>query len=238
MDDYVQDKRDEAKKHRGVWYDSRADKFAAEIYSQGERHFLGHFATAEEAAAAYTAERAERPSGRAREGTFTSVFAEFLDTAQKDAKGTPLVEETLVYKGQEFYFDGVVFRGMRGKSRPFYKWISMCSVCGRIYDTMTATTPAVANGITRNCEAHRKGRKPVAKAKAAPAGAEADWAAVAHEVYSDLLLCSETIHVNMFLAECHRRFGGMPSGFKRFVVENGGSPVALRGEYIFSRTAK
>ena len=232
MDDYVQSRRDEAKDHRGVWYDSRADKFVAEVYSQGERHFLGHFPTAD----AYAAARAELPSGRSGEGSFVSAFQSFLDTCERDKKGAPLKDEILTYKDQLFYFDGIVFRSMKGRKRPFYQWLSTCSVCGGSYDTMTATSPAVAKGITRNCEAHRAGtRKAAAPRQSTQAGpAPQAWIDAANAALDAMSLVSDDFDPAAFAAACWDD-ETRPKGFLRFLLTSPQSPVIARDGKFFPR---
>jgi hypothetical protein len=237
MDDYVQSRRDEAKDHRGVWYDSRADKFVAEVYSQGERHFLGHFPTADAAADAYAAARAELPSGRSGEGSFVSAFQSFLDTCERDKKGAPLKDEILTYKDQLFYFDGIVFRSMKGRKRPFYQWLSTCSVCGGSYDTMTATSPAVAKGITRNCEAHRAGTRKAAAPRQSTQATDVPqaWIDAANAALDAMSLVSDDFEITTFMAACHAEVPDLPRSFGRFLIESPQSPVIARDGKLFPR---
>jgi hypothetical protein len=242
MDDYVQSRRDEAKDHRGVWYDSRADKFVAEVYSNGERHFLGHFPTADAAADAYATARAELPSGRSGEGTFVSAFQSFLDTCERDKKGAPALGETLTYKDQPFYFDGVVFRALKDRRRPFYKWASTCAVCGGPYDTMTATSPKVAKGITRTCETHRSGgRGSQRKASASRQSTSVDlgtapqeWIDAANAALDALSLVSDEFEPAAFVAACWDG-RARPKGFLRFLLTSPQSPVISRDGKFFPR---
>ena len=234
---YTADRRDEAKQHRGVWYDARADKFAAEVYSRGDRHFLGHFPTAADAATAYAAARLDLPSGRTGEDTFVSAFQTFLDSAKRDAKGGPLVDEVLTYKGQQFTFEGVVFRRIGGKSRPFYNWMSDCKDCRTPYETLTATSPSMAKGITRTCEKHRA-RKPAAKAQSAQ-GEMADvpqaWIDIANTVADDLSVVADAFDYEAFLAECKRRDPALPRPFLRYLLNDARSPVVSRDERLHLR---
>lgn len=234
MDEYVQSRRDEAKGRRGVWYDSRADKFVAEVYSRGERHFLGHFPTADAASDAYAAARAEMPSGRGGEGSFVRVFQSFLDTCEKDAKGTPLRDEVMIYKEQQFLFNGVVFRSMNNRQRPFYHWESNCSVCGAAYETLTATRPNVAKGITRNCEDHRAGARAVA-AKQARDDAPQEWIDAANAALDALSLVSDEFEITTFVRACHEADPNLPRGFMRFLIESPQSPVIPRDNKFFPR---
>jgi hypothetical protein len=241
MDEYLQSRRDEAKDHRGVWYDSRADKFVAEVYSNGDRHFLGHFPTADAAADAYAAARAELPSGRSGEGTFVTTFQSFLDTCERDEKGAPLRGETLTYKDQLFYFDGVVFRALKGRRRPFYQWLSTCSVCSAPYETMTATSPKVAKGITRNCEAHRAGGRGSQRKAAAPRQSTQAtdvpqvWIDAAHADLDALSLVSDEFEIATFVAACHAEVPDLPRSFARFLIENPQSPVIARDGKFYPR---
>lgn len=244
--EYIDAKREEARKHRGVWYDVRADKFAAEVYSRGDRHFLGHFATAEDAASAYALARAEMPTGRSDGDTFVKAFQTFLDTCKRDEKGVPLPDETLVYKGQQFGFERVVFRSINKRQRPFYQWNSVCT-CGAPYETLTATTPTGAKGITRTCEAHRKG----GRKKARPAGEARDaaqarqepaapsvpqeWLDLANAACDTLSLVSDEFSVHAFLDLCKDASGRAPNGFLKFLYESPQSPVLRNGAKLFPR---
>lgn len=237
MTDYIEERREQARQHRGVWYDSRADKFVAEVYSNGDRHFLGHFPTAEDASDAYAAARAELPTGRGGEGSFVSVFQTFIDTCEKDKRGTPLRDEVLTYKDQNFLFSGLVFRTLKGRMRPFYKWESNCATCSAAYETMTATTPGVAKGITRNCEDHRSGAR-VAKATRPAAikdDAPQDWIDAANATLEGLSLLADDFDPGAFLDQCRIDQPGLPRPFNRFVLESPQSPVVLRDGRLFPR---
>lgn len=244
MTDYIEERRAQAREHRGVWYDSRADKFVAEVYSRGDRHFLGHFPTAEEAADAYTAAREELPSGRGGEDSFVHALQSFLDTCARDTKNVPLRDEVLTYKDQQFFFESVVFRSMKNRKRPFYKWLSTCATCGTAYETLTATTPGVAKGITRNCEEHRKGARPTTKVHREPRTAAAtilpgeapqEWIDVAHAATEALSLVSDSFTLPVFLQECWGA-QGQPEGFIMFLAKSPKSPVFVRGGELFPRS--
>lgn len=232
--DHLENRRAQAREHRGVWYDARADKFVAEVYSRGDRHFLGHFDTAEAAGAAYAEARASLPSGRDRADTFAHAFEAFLDNARRDASGAPEVDGVLAYAGQDFYFQGVAFRAMRGRKRPFYCWLSTCATCGAPYETLTATSPAGAKGITRNCETHRKGGRRAPREGAA-GGAPQAWLDAAREALDRLSLVSDSHDVAAFFAECRAGRPDLPRSFNRFVLEHPQSPVVLRGDRIVAR---
>lgn len=234
--DHIEAKREEARQHKGVWYDVRADKFVAEVYSKGDRHFLGHFTTAGEAADAYAKARAELPTGRGGDDSFVRVFQSFLDECEKDASGSPKVGEFMAYKEQDFSFEGVVFRAMKGRKRPFFEWMSNCSVCGDDYTTLTATTPGVAKGITRNCEAHRKSAKPAAQPKAEPdTPVPQDWIDTVNEALDALSLVSDSFELETFLAECRAIDPELPRSFNRFLFSHPKSPVVTKDGKLFPR---
>ena len=226
MLEHTEARRQEAKQYRGVWYDTRADKFVAEVYSRGDRHFLGHFDTAEAAGAAYNAARAELPSGRA-DGveTFATAFEAFLDTAATDASGKLETDQSFYYRGQEFMFTGIAFRKMNRKSRPFYVWNSFCSVCEALYETMTTTRPT---GITRTCERHRAGggRKTAAPSPQQSGGVvDPAWPKIAQSVAEALALVADTFSSETFLAECRKLQPDLPRAFNRFALTHAASPV-------------
>lgn len=244
--EYIDAKRTEAREHRGVWYDVRADKFVAEVYSRGDRHFLGHFTTADDAASAYAMAREEMPTGRGDGDTFVKAFQTFLDTCERDAKGVPLPDETLTYKGQDFLFNGVVFRIINKRKRPFYHWESNCA-CGAPYETLTATTPDGAKGITRTCETHRRGGRkaaqPVGDAQAttlarpeqATPNAPHEWITLANAACEALSLVSDEFSVHAFLDLCKDPAGRTPGGFVKFLYESPQSPVVRDGAKLFPR---
>lgn len=245
--DHIEAKREQARQHRGVWYDSRADKFVAEVYSRGERHFLGHFATAEDAASAYAIARAEMPTGRGDGDTFVKAFQSFLDTCERDGEGAPLRDEVMIYKEQQFLFNGVVFRSPNKRKRPFYHWESNCSVCSAPYDTLTATRPDVAKGITRTCEDHRRGGRgkaqlaseargaaPARKEPAAPSVPQ-EWLDLANAACDTLSLVSDEFNVHAFLDLCKDASGRAPNGFVKFLYESPQSPVVRDGVKLFPR---
>ena len=236
--EYIDECRAQAREHRGVWYDVRADKFAAEVYSKGNRHFLGHFATAEEAGDAYAAARAELPSGRSGGGTFAQAFQDFLDNANRDQRGSPLPDEAMCYKDQDFYFKGVEFRFMNKRKRPFYVWNSSCCDCGSPYTTMTATSPAGAKGITRRCEAHRVGYRPAVKQSGRAAPKETDvpqvWIDKVRDAAETLSLIDDAIDPFALVKECWGA-GGQPEGFIMFVTKSPRSPVFMKDGKFFLR---
>lgn len=227
MTEHLEARRLEAKAHKGVWFDTRADKFVAEVYSRGERFFLGHFDTAQAASDAYTKARADMPSGRAEDvETFASVFAAFMDTAATDRTGRLLSNQIMTYREQEFIYKGTVFRHMFKMQRPFYKWEGACAECGVIYDTLTATQP---KGITRFCEDHRR-KGGARKAKAAPASTHPpEWLETAAAVADDLSLIHDSLDLGLFLDECRKRLPDAPRAFNRFILEDPASPVEYVG---------
>lgn len=231
MDDHNAARRAEAKQHRGVWFDPRADKFVAEVYSLGTRHIIGMFDTATEAGAAYTNARAELPSGRATGVGFVDAFQTFLDAAG----GDPERGEVLTYREQRFTFEGVAFRAQGGRRRPYYNWSTTCSTCGEPYTTLTATSPAYAKGITRNCEQHRqKGRKGWGKAPAVVV-TQAGWADTADKALSALSLVADDFEIEDFLAECRRYDPTLTRAFNRFLFESDASPVVMRDSRLHPR---
>lgn len=244
-EDEIQQRREQASNYRGVWYDVRADKFAAEVYSKGDRHFLGHFATASEAGDAYAKARAELPTGRSGgAGTFAQAFEAFLSSADRDKNGTPERDSLMTYKEQEFIFQGVEFRFINKRKRPFYAWLSACCECGASYETLTATSPDGAKGITRRCEEHRKPSR-YAKKDAKTAGQSAPqpntapvpsvWLAVANEVAERLSVVADNFHFRVFFDCCRQIKPDLPRDFFRFLTESPQSPVVIRDEKLFLR---
>ena len=214
----------------------------AEVYSKGDRHFLGHFPTAGEAADAYAKARADLPTGRGGDDSFVRVFQSFLDDCDKDANGKPKVGEFMTYKEQDFTFEGVVFRIMKGRKRPFFEWVSACSVCHAPYDTLTATTPGVAKGITRNCETHRKGAKaakpdttprpPVSNL--VPGDVPQEWIDRTLAAAEALSLIDDAIDPFALLKECWPD-KSQPEGFMVFVAKSPKSPVFMKAGKLFLR---
>lgn len=224
----VEQKRAEAAGLKGVWYDPRARKFAAEVYSQGARHFLGLFETSAEAAAAYATARAELPTG-AGGPTFVDAFTSFLADCRKDADGRPQAGEVLIYREQPFTFDGIDFRTMGRKRRPFFRWQADCIDCGAPYETLTATSPDGAKGITRTCEEHRKGGKPKAAAtqeRRRLDGVDERIVRVSAEAAANLSLVYESVSLTVFRDECRRLWADIPNA-KRYWIEDERSPVVV-----------
>lgn len=226
MTDRFEACREEARQHKGVWYDRRADKFVAEVYSGGERFFLGHFATASEAADAYAVARAEKPRGVERDDTFAAVFQQFLDTADLNHKGEPVEGQVLAYREQEFVFEGVVFRKIGKGRRPFYEWSSSCATCSMPYDTVTATSPAGVKGITRNCIEHRRG---VRKRGTTVPEVEApqEWIDAVYRALETLSVVADDFDLDVFIKQCHADTPGMPRRFNLFVVRSKHCPIVI-----------
>jgi hypothetical protein len=228
------DPKEQARLHRGVWYDSRAKKFAAEVYSCGERHFIGLFDSAAAAGAAYAEARNRLPVADRGGSSFQKVFEPFLDTVRRDAKGTPVIGSALVYDGQTFTFTGVAFR-RRGKVRyPLYCWRSACTECGAQYETMTAANASAA-GVTRRCEQHRRGRGAKRAADAVPS----EWLDAARATVEQLSLVYESFAYDDFVVECHRNLTSATRedrvAFNRFLIRHKLSPVELREDDRFYR---
>lgn len=233
MTDDIDARRAEAKLYRGVWYDPRSGKFSAEVYSLGQRHFLGHFDTALAASEAYTEARVRLPSGAIREDTFARALAHFLETAEMNTTHKypqPCEDEIMLYAGQEFIFRGLTFRRVGRGQRPFYAWTSTCGVCGTLYDTLTGTNPDTAKGITRNCEEHRQGAKARAPELVTASAADPRWVANAAAVADAMSLLSPDCSLEDFLHECRNREPDAPRAFNRWLLTDPASPVELRSD--------
>lgn len=231
-------KREVARHHKGVWYDPRADKFAAEVYSRGERHFLGTFDTVQEAADAYAKARADLPSGRDNSNSFSGRFEAFLADVDRDDKNAPVIGSVLTYDGQDFIFDGVVFRTSRdGGKRPFYQWRAQCRTCDAEYRPLTSTSPSAAKGITRNCEDHRatRGRRKADNLK--PTEEQTDyWLDLIYRASRDMSLAVDSISVPAFIAHCRsmaRSEGnGLPAAFETYLRDDGAALLNMQGSEI------
>lgn len=170
----VETKRLEAKGYVGVSYDTRSDRFTAEIWVTGERRWLGSYHTAQEASDAYETAKAARPPREQRPNAFMEAYRAFRDRHGGDRADPPEGAE-LVYDGQAFTFAGTTWRHVKGQGRfVFMLWRSRCKTCGGEYSTMTPSPVSVAKGVTRNCPEHvgksRFGpRKAASPVKAAPA---------------------------------------------------------------------
>lgn len=166
-------KRDAARRHPGVNYDARIDRFTAEIYIDGARKWLGSYHEIEQAIDAYQQAKQERPP---RAGSFNAVYRAFRE-AHGGEKGTPPTGAVLEYDGQRYKFHGVTFRkNGAGSSYSYYQWESRCKSCDELFLTMTAAPVSVCKGITRNCPEHRRGSK---RTKAPTSERDADAAVAA-----------------------------------------------------------
>jgi hypothetical protein len=217
-EDEIATKKARAAQHRGVWYDSRADRFAAEVYSCGKRHFLGLYGTADEAADAYATARASLPTGRKTGTAFSAAFAAMLDGCPA---GGPTKGSALEYDGQTFTFERLAFTQARGKRRPLFEWSSHCTDCGAAYTTQTATSPDVARGVTRRCAAHAKGGRPK---KATATEATQDVVAAICRVADALSLIDDAVPLTVFTKACREAGAAIPSGF---LTNNPRSPVTI-----------
>lgn len=158
------DKTLEASNLRGVTYDPRVDKFAANIMIDKKRIFIGSFEKSGDAHEAYLARRAARPVSRKNTkpfGTIDLCWKEFLRTAARDAKGNiELGAAFFAPDGQGFDLVRVDVRKGKVGWWVFYQWKSECNVCGADFETTTRGRAKKLHGMTRTCEAHRgEGRK-------------------------------------------------------------------------------
>jgi hypothetical protein len=229
------DPREEARQYTGVWYDNRAKKFAAEVYSCGQRHFLGLFDTAAAAGAAYKEARASLPVADRRGGapSFQSVYEAFLRDVPRDDEDEPVLGSELVYDDQTFTFTGLTFRrkGKGGPRYPLYIWSCRCKDCGAPYETMTAANASAA-GITRRCELHRRGRG--AKAKAVLPDAPSTLADAACALAERLSLAHESVYVFAFIDQCGAERGTDEArALMKFLRGDPASPVEQRGDRYF-----
>lgn len=158
----VQERRAQAKAHRGVSYDARIDRFVAEIYAGGVRSWLGSYVTAEEAAEAYRRRASERERVAPPRNTFRMAYAAFRERHGGDRVEPPAGAD-LEYDGQVYRFCGLDWRKPGGgKTRAFYVWESRCRTCDTPFRTKTPAPVNAARGIARNCPQHatRKAPKP------------------------------------------------------------------------------
>jgi len=228
----IEQKREAARRHKGVWYDARSDKFVAEVYSRGERHFLGTFNTVQQAADAYVTARAEMPTGRDTAGTFSYALETFIHEARRDSAGNPEFGQTMTYKDQVFTFDRITFRATKnGRKRAYYQWRSHCQTCGEEYLTITATA---AKGITRNCEDHR-----AARGRRRPAEDQTDyWFDLIDRAAQGLALTADSVSVDAFIRHCRemaategQRLSAAP--FEVYLRKDGTMLLRMKGDEIF-----
>lgn len=166
-------KRLEAKALRGVSYDRRTDRFTAEIYVGGCRTWLGSFATAAEASAAYLDAVARRPAISRKSTSFGKVYVAFREE-HGGLDEDPPVGASLVYDGQTYVVRDYAFRSTARGAFRYLVWESTCRSCGEAYTTMTAFSPDFAKGITRNCAEHVTKGRGLRWARKAEAACEAD----------------------------------------------------------------
>lgn len=135
---------------RGVSYDSRSNRYVADIMISGKRRRIGSFYNALEASEAYEAARKENPAkgpfGHVQgKATVQRSYAEFIAR-------NPEVRAGLVWTtpdGQRFVFHS-------RKNTGFYLFTSHCRNCGEGFETSVSVSPDIMAGVTRNCPKHRK----------------------------------------------------------------------------------
>jgi len=151
--------RAEALGVKGVTYDSRSNRYTADITIDGKRVRLGSFLTVIDASEAYEARRKAQPVVRPSTyrksvsgPTVKDSFAEFLAE-----KGTPYAgDKWTTPDGQVFRYIERKFSRQRGKRLSYYMFASHCRVCGTEYDTLVPASVVAMVGVARNCEEHRK----------------------------------------------------------------------------------
>lgn len=144
---------------KGVTYDSRSNRYTADIMIQGRKIRIGSFFTVEEASEAYKARRAAqpvvRPSTYRKDKYGPSVkesYAEFLAL-----NGSPSVNETWTAPdGQVYAFVANKFSVQGRKRRQYYLFASNCRTCGASFETLIPAAASAMAGVARNCEEHRK----------------------------------------------------------------------------------
>lgn len=168
--------RDAALGVRGVSYDSRSNRYTADIMIDGRKRRIGSFLTVAEASEAYEerrkAEPVVRPSTYRKSVSGPTVkdsFAEFLAV-----NGNPFSGDTWTTPdGQAYTFIEKKFSMQRRKRHLYYLFGSQCRTCGAGFQTLVPASVSAMVGVARNCEAHRKAhhfkRKDVPEALSAEA---------------------------------------------------------------------
>ena len=152
--------RAEAKGVKGVTYDSRSNRYTADITIDGRRVRIGSFLTVLEASEAYEARRRAQPVVRPSTyrksvsgPTVKDSFKEFYDLLS----GNPYRgDKWTTPDGQVFRFIERKFSRQRGKRLSYFLFASHCRVCGAEYDTLVPASVNAMVGVARNCEEHRK----------------------------------------------------------------------------------
>jgi hypothetical protein len=153
----LEQKRAEAKTHKGVFYDSRIDRFIASITINGERRHLGSFADAGDAATAYDTARDAHPLFRAPRHwakTVRQQMIAFGETAQREEGKRNLILPGQIFEmvgGQRFRIERSEIR----KGNTWYIWSSRCYFCGALFEQFTTTQLRKVTGLTRSCHDHR-----------------------------------------------------------------------------------
>lgn len=162
MDDEttLEQKRAEARQHKGVTYDKRIGLFTAAVTINGEKRYLGSFADAGDAALAYAVARDSQPIRRTRISSGRSVrdlMILFNDTAARDGNRHVVPGQVFTMPdGQRFRLEG--FEKLRG--RGWYIWSTRCRACGALFRQESTTALRNVTGLTRNCAQHRNDKSP------------------------------------------------------------------------------
>lgn len=143
--------REQAKAFRGVWFDPRSGKFSAEMWVEGRRKYLGSFGSAQEAGAAYAEARAAAPRVVKASGV-----REAVEALVASCGGKPEAGAKFEHGGNEYTFERVEFRRVRGRPMPFWSWYTTCRACGVPFFFLTPAKAELVRSLTKNCEEHRR----------------------------------------------------------------------------------
>lgn len=151
-------KRAEAKKHRGVSYDARVDRFVAEVWIGGKRNWLGSYHTVLEAAQAYADAKGEAPrtDGLSKAG---AALRDLVARMPKDAKGRPVIEDMaeMAVGDRVYVFWGAEFRRVAGRIVPVYRWGTHCEECGSEFGFYSPASPKSLRSLRSRCDEHKRG---------------------------------------------------------------------------------
>lgn len=182
----VEAMRAEAKGVKGVYYDSRSNRFVSDIMVRGVKVRLGSFNSVVDASEAYQNAKRHNPSAergsyaKRNKPTVQGAYAEFRAARPEPEPG----DSWSAPDGQSYVFQGVKATEGSGVFSRHFVFTSSCRTCGEPFETAIAADPLRMNGANRNCAEHRDNH-PYVKLALARQAVRAEKALAAGPVFTE-----------------------------------------------------